>query len=169
MLVLTQSTYDGIIYNAEEITQALDGHVDALHFDEAWLPHASFHELYSGMHAISDERARPRDTMIHATQSTHKLLAGISQASQVLVREAENKALDQTIFNESFLMHPSTSPQYSIIASCDVSAADRVSTEPADWWFDVWGPDYARARGHRCPRGMGAHDRSGVARLRADR
>nr|WP_251364472.1 MULTISPECIES: hypothetical protein [unclassified Leucobacter] len=168
MLALTQSTYDGIIYNAEEITQTLDGHVDALHFDEAWLPHASFHELYSGMHAISDERARPRDTMIYATQSTHKLLAGLSQASQVLVREAENTALDQTIFNESFLMHTSTSPQYSIIASCDVSAADRVSSEPTDWWFDVWAPIRPRVRASLPARsGSSRPPRSGTASSRS--
>jgi len=167
VLALTQSTYDGIIYNAEEIKASLDGHVDALHFDEAWLPHAAFHDLYSGMHAIGRDKPRTKETMVYATQSTHKLLAGLSQASQVLVQEAENKSLDKTVFNEAFLMHTSTSPQYSIIASCDVSAAMmdgkggqalvaeaiteamefrraiiRIREELAsEWWFDVWGPD----------------------------
>src|SRR6476469_2466182 len=61
--------------------------------------------------------------MIFSTQSTHKLLAGLSQASQVLVRESETVKLDQDAFNEAYLMHTSTSPQYSIIASCDVGAA----------------------------------------------
>jgi arginine decarboxylase len=41
----------------------------------------------------------------------------------VLVRESETVALDQDAFNEAYLMHTSTSPQYSIIASCDVAAA----------------------------------------------
>lgn len=165
ILTITQSTYDGIIYNAEEIKHQMDGRVEALHFDEAWLPHAGFHELYSGMHAIGKDRPRAKDTMVYATQSTHKLLAGLSQASQVLVQESESRELDQTIFNESFLMHTSTSPQYAIIASCDVSAAmmegrgghslvEEAITEAMefrraiirireeqDWWFDVWGPD----------------------------
>ena len=61
--------------------------------------------------------------MIFSTQSTHKLLAGLSQASQILVQDAENNKLDRDVFNESYLMHCSTSPQYSIIASRDVAAA----------------------------------------------
>jgi arginine decarboxylase len=61
--------------------------------------------------------------MIFSTQSTHKLLAGISQASQILVRESKTVKLDRDSFNEAYLMHTSTSPQYSIIASCDVAAA----------------------------------------------
>ncbi len=70
-------------------------------------------------------------------------------------------------FNEAYLMHTSTSPQYAIIASCDVAAAmmeppggtalveesimealdfrramRKVDAEwGADWWFKVWGPD----------------------------
>ena len=57
MLTLTQSTYDGILYNVETIKSLLDGQVDTLHFDEAWLPHAAFHDFYSDMHAIG---GRPR-------------------------------------------------------------------------------------------------------------
>ena len=169
ILTLTQSTYDGIVYDADEIKRTLDGHVDALHFDEAWVPHAAFHELYAGMHAVDDRRERTAETMVYATQSTHKLLAGLSQASQILVQDSETRRLDRDIFNESYLMHTSTSPQYAIIASCDVSAemmrgvggralvADalteamefrraiaRIGDERAavdDWWFGVWGPD----------------------------
>ncbi len=51
-----------------------------------------------------------------ATQSTHKLLAGISQASHVLVQDSQNRQLDRDLFNEAYLMHSSTSPQYAIIA-----------------------------------------------------
>ncbi len=72
-------------------------------------------------------------------------------------------------------MHSSTSPQYAIIASCDVSAAmmeapggtalveesisealdfrramRKVDDEYGkDWWFKVWGPGQARRRRHR--------------------
>jgi arginine decarboxylase len=42
VLTITQSTYDGILYNVEEIKEMLDGVIDTLHFDEAWLPHAAF-------------------------------------------------------------------------------------------------------------------------------
>jgi arginine decarboxylase len=123
ILTLTQSTYDGILYNVEAIKQMLDRRIDTLHFDEAWLPHASFHELYASMHAIGHGRPRCRDSMVFSTQSTHKLLAGLSQASQILVQESDSQRLDRECFNEAFLMHTSTSPQYAIIASCDVAAS----------------------------------------------
>ncbi|MCV2423421.1 arginine/lysine/ornithine decarboxylase [Paucibacter sp. DJ2R-2] len=167
IMTLTQSTYDGVLYNTETIKQKLDGWIDTLHFDEAWLPHAAFHNFYGSYHAMGKNRVRPKTAMVYATQSTHKLLAGLSQASQVLVQDSQNVKLDKHLFNEAYLMHTSTSPQYSIIASCDVAAAmmeppggtalvaesisealdfrramRKVDEEyDQDWWFKVWGPD----------------------------
>jgi len=167
ILTITQSTYDGVLYNVEDIKAMLDGKINTLHFDEAWLPHAAFHEFYKGMHAIGAGRPRARESMIFSTQSTHKILAGLSQASQILVQNSDAYELDRDVFNEAFLMHTSTSPQYAIIASCDVAAAmmeapggpalveesikealdfrramRKVDAEwGADWWFQVWGPD----------------------------
>ena len=166
VLTITQSTYDGVLYNVEEIKDMLDGKIDTLHFDEAWLPHATFHDFYGDYHAIGEGRPRCKESMVFSTQSTHKLLAGLSQASQILVQDAENNKLDRDIFNEAYLMHTSTSPQYSIVASIDVAAAmmeapggtalveeslmealdfrralRKVDEEwGADWWFKVWGP-----------------------------
>jgi len=166
VLTITQSTYDGVLYNVEEIKELLDGKIDTLHFDEAWLPHATFHDFYGDYHAIGADRPRCKESMIFSTQSTHKLLAGLSQASQILVQNAEEIQLDRDVFNEAYLMHTSTSPQYSIIASCDVAAAmmeapggtvlveeslmealdfrramRKVDEEwGTDWWFKVWGP-----------------------------
>src|SRR5690349_14771150 len=50
VMTLTQSTYDGVLYNTETIKNMLDGYVDTLHFDEAWLPHAAFHPFYGTYH-----------------------------------------------------------------------------------------------------------------------
>jgi arginine decarboxylase len=115
--------------------------------------------------------------MIFSTQSTHKMLAGLSQASQILIEDAQTEKLDRFMFNEAFLMHTSTSPQYAIIASCDVAAAmmeppggtalveESISEalefrramrkvdaefgpdESGGWWFKVWGPDHLAAEG----------------------
>ncbi|MCX7151856.1 MAG: DegT/DnrJ/EryC1/StrS family aminotransferase, partial [Proteobacteria bacterium] len=123
ILTITQSTYDGVLYNVEMLKDVLNSYVDSLHFDEAWLPHATFHDFYKNMHAIGRDRPRTKDAIIYATHSTHKLLAGISQASQILIQESETRKLDRYLFNEAYLMHTSTSPQYAIIASCDVAAA----------------------------------------------
>ncbi len=95
ILTITQSTYDGVIYNVETIKEMLDGEIETLHFDEAWLPHASFHDFYKDMHAIGKDRPRAKKSMIFSTQSTHKLLAGLSQASQILVQESETVKLDR--------------------------------------------------------------------------
>ena len=170
ILTITQSTYDGILYNVEEIKTLLDRKIETLHFDEAWLPHAAFHEFYGDYHAIGEKRDKCQESMIFSTQSTHKLLAGVSQASYILVEDSETKKLDRHIFNEAYLMHTSTSPQYAIIASCDVAAAmmekpggpalveesinealefrramRKVGKElkevREEWWFEVWGPD----------------------------
>ncbi len=84
------------------------------------------------------------------------------------MQDSQTTKLDHHLFNEAYLMHTSTSPQYSIIASCDVAAA---MMEPPggtalveesllealdfrramrqveadfgknDWWFKVWGPE----------------------------
>jgi arginine decarboxylase len=169
VLTITQSTYDGIVYNVETIKELLDGRIDSLMFDEAWLPHAAFSGFYRDMHAIggvSGPRERARKSMVFATQSTHKLLAGLSQASQILIQNSQSESLDRWMFNEAYMMHTSTSPQYAIIASCDVAAAMMESpggpalveeslTEALDfrramrkidaeygesWWFQVWGP-----------------------------
>jgi arginine decarboxylase len=173
VLTITQSTYDGVLYNVEDIKKMLDGQIDTLHFDEAWLPHAAFHEFYGVMHAIGKDRPRCRESMLFSTQSTHKLLAGLSQASQILVQDCQTRKLDRDVFNEAFLMHTSTSPQYAIIASCDVAAAmmespggtslveesilealnfrramRKVDEEFGEsWWFKVWGPEYLAEEG----------------------
>jgi len=110
ILTLTQSTYDGVLYNTETIKHTLDGYIDTLHFDEAWLPHAAFHKFYGVFHSMGKNRQRPKDQLVFATQSTHKLLAGISQASQVLVQDSTERKLDRHLFNEAYLMHSSTSP-----------------------------------------------------------
>src|SRR6516225_9559238 len=167
IMTLTQSTYDGVVYNTETIKGLMDGWIDTLHFDEAWLPHAAFHDFYSVYHAMGKVRVRPKESMVYATQSTHKLLAGLSQASQVLVQDSQTRKLDRHLFNEAYLMHTSTSPQYAIIASCDVAASmmeppggtalveesireaidfrramRKIEAEFGDdWFFKVWGPE----------------------------
>ena len=133
ILTLTQSTYDGVLYNTETIKHSLDGYIDTLHFDEAWLPHAAFHPFY-GSFTPWARSASGRRQLVFATQSTHKLLAGISQASQVLVQDAQSTKLDRHLFNEAYLMHTSTSPQYAIIASCDVAAAMMEPPGGRRWW-----------------------------------
>jgi arginine decarboxylase len=167
LMVITNSTYDGLCYNVDSIKRSLGDSVDVLHFDEAWYAYANFHELYRGHHAISSATpSRAERALTFATHSTHKLLAAFSQASMIHVQNARTRQIDLPRFNEAFMMHTSTSPQYGIIGSCDVAAA--MMEQPAgralvqemidealafrramtharaqlgdSWWFDVWQP-----------------------------
>ena len=168
--IITNSTYDGLCYNVSRVEELLGGSVDRLHFDEAWYGYARFNPLYRERYAMHGDPAqyvgdRPS---VFATQSTHKLLAALSQASMIHVRDGR-RPIEHSRFNEAFMMHASTSPNYAIIASNDVSAAmmdgpggaaltgdsireaiafrqllARISAEFAakgDWFFDVWQPD----------------------------
>ena len=124
LAIITNSTYDGLCYDAARVEEQLSKSLDRVLFDEAWFAYARFNPIYRGRHAMRDglkDFVRGGPT-VFATQSTHKLLAALSQASMIHLREGR-AAVDPTCFNEAFMMHASTSPQYAIIASNDVSAA----------------------------------------------
>ncbi|WP_433861526.1 Orn/Lys/Arg decarboxylase N-terminal domain-containing protein [Pseudomonas thivervalensis] len=122
--IVTNSTYDGLTYNVTRVEELLGQSVDRLHFDEAWYGYARFNQLYKNrfaMHGSPDDHDESKPT-VFATQSTHKLLAALSQASMIHVRNGRNP-IPHGRFNESYMMHASTSPNYAIMASCDISSA----------------------------------------------
>lgn len=170
--VITNSTYDGLCYNVRRVEELLGATVDRLHFDEAWYGYARFNPIYRdrfAMYGDPSEHTEKRPTLF-ATQSTHKLLAALSQASMIHIRDGR-RPIEHARFNEAFMMHASTSPLYSIIASNDVSAGmmdgsggemlttesiteavafrqmiARLSAEYAskgEWFFNAWQPETA--------------------------
>lgn len=166
LAVVTNSTYDGLCYNAELIKRTLGDSVEVLHFDEAWYAYAAFHEFYAGRYGMGTEGGE-QTPLVFSTHSTHKLLAAFSQASMIHVQDGGRRQLDRDRFNEAFMMHISTSPQYGIIASLDVASAmmegpagrsliqetfdEALSFRRAlanvrrnlaahDWWFSIWQP-----------------------------
>lgn len=169
LAVVTNSTYDGLCYNAEMVKQALGDSVEVLHFDEAWYAYAAFHEFYAGRYGMGTQYDE-RSPLVFSTHSTHKLLAAFSQASMIHVQDGGQRQLDRDRFNEAFMMHISTSPQYGIIASLDVASAMmegpagrsliqetfdealsfrralanvRRNLSAEDWWFSIWQPGAA--------------------------
>ncbi|MGQ4401865.1 Orn/Lys/Arg decarboxylase N-terminal domain-containing protein [Streptomyces hayashii] len=124
--VFTNSTYDGLCYDASAAARALAASTPRVHFDEAWFAYARFHPLYAGRYGMSvDEDAFPgpdRPT-VFSTQSTHKLLAALSQSAMVHVRPAPRAPVEHDRFNEALMMHGTTSPLYPMIASLDVATA----------------------------------------------
>lgn len=169
--IITNSTYDGLCYSTPLVEDLLGKSVDSIHFDEAWYGYARFNPLYHDRFAMRDGAQDENGPTIFATQSTHKLLAALSQASMIHLRNGRIP-MDHARFNEGFMMHSSTSPLYTIMASLDVSskmmdgAGGRVLTQESideairfrrimarihhelcdtkkgkDWWFSMWQPD----------------------------
>src|SRR5215813_8912411 len=120
--VLTNSTYDGLCYNARRVEELLGDSVDRIHFDEAWYAYARFNPLYRDRHAMHGDPADHTGPTVFATHSTHKLLAALSQASLLHIRDGRSP-IPHARFNESYMMHASTSPLYTIIVSNDITAA----------------------------------------------
>ncbi len=167
---VTNSTYDGLCYNARTVTAQLKHSSPRIHFDEAWFAYARFNPLYRDRFAMHDD-PDPDGPTLFATQSTHKLLAAFSQASMIHIRSTERAPVTRSRFNEAYMMHSSTSPFYPMIASLDVAAAmmehptglelteeaileaigfrKRVAQlhaeygERGDWFFDAWQPPTA--------------------------
>ena len=107
LAVVTNSTYDGLFYNAEMVKQALGDSVEVLHFDEAWYAYAAFHEFYAGRYGMGTQYDE-HSPLVFTTHSTHKLLAAFSQASMIHVQDGGQRQLDRDRFNEAFMMHIST-------------------------------------------------------------
>ncbi len=156
--IITNSTYDGLFYDTNYIKKNLP--VNSIHFDSAWVPYTNFHPIYDGKSGMGGDRVEGK--VIYETQSTHKLLAAFSQASMVHVKGEIN----ERTFNEGYMMHTTTSPLYSVVASCEISAAmmrgkagrnlmqqaieraidfrkevARLNREADDWFFNVWQPE----------------------------
>ncbi len=171
--VITNSTYDGLCYNARRVAELLDPSVDRIHFDEAWYAYARFNPLYRDRFAMYGDPREHKGPTVFATHSTHKLLAALSQASLLHIRDGRSP-IPHARFNESYMLHASTSPLYPIIVSNDITAAmmdgpgglaltsesiqeaiafrqtmGRVHREFAakkDWFFNTWNPDQVREK-----------------------
>jgi arginine decarboxylase len=166
--IITNSTYDGLCYNARRVQELLDPTVDRIHFDEAWYAYARFNPIYRERHAMHGDPKDHKGPTVFATHSTHKLLAALSQASLLHIRDGRSP-IPHARFNESYMLHASTSPLYTIIVSNDITAAmmdgpggialtqesideavafrqtmgrvHREFAEHGDWFFNTWNPD----------------------------
>ena len=124
--VIEKCTYDGTIYNVNMLIEKLGALCEYIMFDEAWGGFMKFHPLFKGHFAMGLDGLGPDAPGIMATQSTHKQLAGFSQASQIHVKDAhldgQHRQVSHRRFNEMFMLHSSTSPFYPLFASLDVGA-----------------------------------------------
>ena len=89
LAIIEQCSYDGTIYNVQMIVDRIGHLCDYILFDEAWAGFMKFHPLFSGHYAMGLDSLGPDDPGIIATQSTHKQLAGFSQASQIHLKSRQ--------------------------------------------------------------------------------
>lgn len=116
-LIVTNCTYDGLIYDIEFVVREAHARNIKVIVDEAWFGYANFHPFFypSAMAAGAD----------YATQSTHKVLSALSQASMIHVNDPEFDSFEN-FFMENYLMYTSTSPSYPVLASLDIARKQMV-------------------------------------------
>ena len=145
-IILTNSIFDGLIYDVEAYMMAILAIKPDIvfHWDEAWFAHAHFNVLYHRRHAMNvakrlqarfqsiaykelyntaTDRSHLPDPervvlRVYATQSTHKSLSSFRQGSMIHVFD---QAFNHDHFFEAFYIHTSTSPNYQILASLDIA------------------------------------------------
>ena len=160
MLLLTNCTFDGVVYNVERVMEECLAIKPDLIFlwDEAWFAFAGFTPTYRQRTAMNTaarlrkryasaeyraeyevyrkqisnaseadlltERLMPDPDLVrvrtYATQSTHKSLTSLRQGSMIHVYDQDFGFKVQEPFDEAFMTHTSTSPNYQILASLDM-------------------------------------------------
>ncbi|CAD6512377.1 ornithine decarboxylase [Paraburkholderia sabiae] len=120
------ATYDGTIYNVRKVLERIGHLCDYVLWDEAWIGYNAFHPLFDDHSPMRLKDLTPDMPGLFSTQSVHKQGAGFSQASQIHKRDdhirGQQRYIEHKRFNESFLIHASTSPFYPLFASLDVNA-----------------------------------------------
>ena len=160
MLLLTNCTFDGVVYNVERVMEECLAIKPDLIFlwDEAWFAfagctptyrrrtamatakrlkaryrsaeyandYAAYEKRIAGLNddELIKERLMPDPTQVriraYATQSTHKSLTSLRQGSMIHVYDQDFNMKVHVPFNEAFMTHTSTSPNYQILASLDI-------------------------------------------------
>jgi ornithine decarboxylase len=138
--IIEQCTYDGTVYNARKVLEKIGHLCEYIHFDEAWAGFGAFHPLMKD-HFAMGLKLTGDDPGIIATQSTHKQLAGFSQASQIHVRDEHIRdkpfRVEHRRFNEMFMLQASTSPFYPLFSSLDVNAQMHGDEAGRVLWHDM--------------------------------
>ena len=120
------ATYDGTVYNVRKVLEKIGHLCEYVLWDEAWIGYNAFHPLFEDHSPMRLQNLGPEMPGLFSTQSVHKQGAGFSQASQIHKRDehirGQRRFIEHKRFNESFLIHASTSPFYPLFASLDVNA-----------------------------------------------
>ncbi|MEQ9399478.1 MAG: hypothetical protein RJQ04_09915 [Longimicrobiales bacterium] len=163
MLLLTNSTFDGIVYDPERVMREVLAIKPDMIFlwDEAWFAFARATPTYRRRTAMAAAQRMKSDfgsdayrqaydawkaergdvdpdadepwleeglmpdpdqarVRVYVTHSTHKTLTSLRQGSMIHVFDQDFEQKAREPFQEAYMTHTSTSPNYQILASLDV-------------------------------------------------
>lgn len=125
LAIIQLGTYDGTIYNARQVVDRIGHLCDYILFDSAWVGYEQFIPMMKDCSPLLLD-LNENDPGILVTQSIHKQQAGFSQTSQIHKKDkhikGQRRYVDHKRFNNSYMLHASTSPFYPLFASLDVNA-----------------------------------------------
>ncbi len=146
MISLTHPSFDGLLYNVEEIMREASKIFPGIifFFDEAWFAYGSFYpdrkfRYRSAMLAAAKIRQEgikkveyrgfpDEDVRVYVTQSIHKTLSSIRQGSMLHIHDPylvyandEDKLHLKYMIDNAYETYITTSPNNSILASLDVA------------------------------------------------
>lgn len=148
MLLLTNCTFDGLVYNVQRIMEEILAIKPDMIFlwDEAWFAFARFTKYFrqrTAMYAAKklEEKYKSEDyknlyeqskdkeglvdpskvrIRVYSTQSTHKTLSSLRQGSMIHIYDEDFRRKSEESFQEAYMTHTSTSANYQILASLDI-------------------------------------------------
>jgi arginine decarboxylase len=154
MLILTNCTFDGLVYNVQKVMEEVLAIKPDMIFlwDEAWFAFARFTKVFrrrtamwsakklnekfrSAKYRKQYDRAKDKSGMVnpdevkirvYATQSTHKTLSSLRQGSMIHIWDEDFRRKSEDSFQEAYMTHTSTSANYQILASLDVGRRQAV-------------------------------------------
>ncbi|WP_180736823.1 ornithine decarboxylase [Paraburkholderia sp. PGU19] len=139
LAIIQLGTYDGTIYNAQQVIRRIGHLCDYILFDSAWVGYEQFIPMMQASSPLLLELGE-NDPGIFVTQSVHKQQAGFSQTSQIHKKDRHIKGQKRYIshkrLNNAYMMHASTSPFYPLFAALDVNAQMHAGAAGRKLWRD---------------------------------
>lgn len=139
LAIIQLGTYDGTIYNAQQVVKRIGSLCDYILFDSAWVGYEQFVPMMKECSPLLID-LKEDDPGILVTQSVHKQQAGFSQTSQIHKKDSHIKGqaryCNHKRFNNSFMLNASTSPFYPMFASLDVNAKMQDGEAGRKLWMD---------------------------------
>ncbi|WP_448176708.1 Orn/Lys/Arg family decarboxylase [Pseudomonas putida] len=137
LAVIQQATCDGVVVDAAALLARIGHLCEYVLFDGAWAGYEPFVPALARLSPLSVPLTQTSSGIV-VTQSVHKQMAGLSQASQIHRKDRHISHLPgycpRPVFNAAFMQHASTSPSYPLFMSLEVNAAMLAEGEGERHW-----------------------------------